>query len=52
MTTPTDEQIERFISLTRAIAVIARKLVDSFDQLADTAEDLVTLWEDEQENGS
>lgn len=52
MTPPTGEQVERFITLTRALSVIARKLVESFEQLADTAEDLVALWEDESGSNS
>jgi len=45
------EQIERFVELTRTLSSIARKLAESFNELADTAEDLVAVW-DEQESSS
>ena len=45
------EQVERFIALTRTLSGIARTLAESMTELADTAEDLVALW-DEQGNDS
>ena len=41
------EQLDRFIELTRKLSGIARKLAESMTELADTAEDLVALWDEE-----
>lgn len=50
MKQPSNEQIERVVTGIRKLAVIARRIAESMSELADTAEDLVALWDDELED--
>lgn len=52
MRTVSMEKLGAAIELLRKVSVIARQVAESMTELADTAEDLVALWDDEQENGS
>ena len=52
MKQPTNEQLDRAVQGIKRLATIARKLADTFGELAETAEDLVSLWEDELETDS
>jgi hypothetical protein len=52
MKQPTNEQIARAVKGVKNLAAIARKLADTFTELAETAEDLVALWDDELDTDS